>query len=291
VLHEAGRQDAGGGIAEGHREGLWDVYDALAPEEQEQVRRELRAQHYGSLTFIDEQIGRVLDGLEARGELENTTIVFTSDHGSALFDNGMLHKGGHFPSQAIVPFVVWHPGTVTPGVRTNFSAHVDLYPTLMEIAGGAPHQGCEGTSIVPMLGDAKAAVKAFDVIECVLTTSIVTHKWIAGFNHYNEEVDLYDRSADPMCHHNIADDPANARVIDDLRGKLVAWRRNLSPDLDIPDDLFQWRECLGPLDVIAQFRKSYLGQYQQMSELDEAQRPGRVGKHVPAAYRSGAGAS
>jgi arylsulfatase A-like enzyme len=180
------------------------VYDALPPEEQEQVRRELRAQHYGSLTFIDEQIGRVLDGLEARGELENTTIVFTSDHGSALFDNGMLHKGGHFPSQAIVPFVVWHPGTVTPGVRTNFSAHVDLYPTLMEIAGGAPHQGCEGTSIVPMLGD-----------------------------------------------------------------------------------MFQWRECLGPPDVIAQFRKSYLGQYQQMSELDEAQRPGRVGKHVPAAYRSG----
>ena len=257
---------------------LWDVYDHLPDDQKPDFRRMLRAAHYGNLSFIDEQIGNIVTELEEQKLLENTVIIFTSDHGSALFDNNMLHKGTHFPTQMFVPFVVWWPGKVQPGIRSNFSAHVDLYPTLMDIAGGKAHTGCEGQSMMPMLLDAEAKIKPFDVVECTLITSIITDKWTCGFHHFNEEIDLYDREIDPMCHTNIAEMPESKDIIDELRQMLVEWRRELSSGAHIPDDPFAWRECLGPQEAVDQFRQNYITQYQRLAELDPKIRPGKVGR-------------
>jgi len=259
--------------------GMWDVYDYLNDEQKVDLRRRLRAAHYGNLSLIDEQIGKIMAELEQRKLLDNTVVVFTSDHGSALFDNQMLHKGTHFPTQMFVPFVVWWPGKINPGERQNFSAHSDLYSTLMEIAGGKPHSGNEGNSLIPMLMDAGEQIKEFDIVETTLVTSIITKKWTCGFHHFNEEVDLYDRDSDPMCHYNLADKPESKDIIDDLRNKLVQWRRDLAPnDSTIPDNPFEWRECLGPQKTINQFRQNYIKQYKQLAEFDEKERPGKVGK-------------
>ena len=71
-----------------------------------------------------------------------------------------------------------------------------------------------------------------------------------------------------------------AHTINQLQHALVRWRRDLSPKLQIPDDLFAWRQCLGPEDAIARFRASYIKQYQRLLKLDETTCPGRVGACV-----------
>lgn len=264
----------------GYGKKLLDVYDKLPEGEKAKMRHEIRAAHYGSLTFIDEQIGKIIQSLGTRDMLENTIIVYTSDHGSALFDNEMLHKGTVMPTQLFVPFVIWRPGYVKPGVRRHFSAHVDVYPTLIELAGGTPHLQAEGKSLVPLFLDPESKIKTFDVMECSLVTAIITEKWIAGFHHFNYEIDLYDRQIDPMCHKNLAGDEKYTELINQLRKMLVRWRRQLSPNIEIPENPLEWRKCLGPEETIARFRKNQIEQYKRLIKLEEGTRPGRIGKQV-----------
>ncbi len=258
---------------------LWEVYDKLDQVEQKAMRRELRAAHYGSLSFIDEQLGKIFTALEARGLLQNTLVVFTSDHGSALFDNQMLHKGASFPSQTQVPFLISWPGRIKPGKRKLLSSHADIYGTLLEAARG-PGAQCQGKSLLPVLEGRVHKHKEYEIIESTLVSSVLTHKWLAGFHHYHGETELYDLTNDPMCHHNLANDDSNASIIEELKDTLVSWRRSLSEGEEIPSDPFSWRSCLGPEETVNQHRANYIKQYQQLLEYDETERPGRVGRHM-----------
>lgn len=258
---------------------FWDVYDPLDTTEKVAMRRELKAAHYGSLSFIDEQLGKIFMALNARGLLENTMVVFTSDHGSALFDNQMLHKGAHFPSQSQVPFLVSWPGHVVPGPRKMLSSHADIYATLMEGVRG-PGEQSQGKSLLAVLVGSRSHHKDFEIIESTLVSSVLTEDWLAGFHHFNGETELYDLTNDPMCHHNIANDSRIAAKIEELKGTLVSWRRSLSEGEEIPSDPFSWRSCLGPEETVNRHRANYIKQYQQLLEYDEAKRPGRVGRHM-----------
>ncbi len=264
----------------GYGGNVFELYDAMSDEEKEKLRRYIRAAHYGSLTMIDERIGDILAELRDRRQLDNTIIIFTSDHGSALFDNNMLHKGAHFDTQVRVPFIVWWPDRIKPGVRSNISSHVDLFPTIMQLTGGKMPKILEGKSLVPMLENPLAKVQDFAVVECTFVTSIISDKWRIGFHHYNNEIDLYDVQKDPHSFYNLAEKPEYASVINQLQKQLVEWRQALSPTMDIPEDPLKWRECLGPQDIVSRFREGYLKQYRRLSTLDESKRPGKVGKYV-----------
>jgi len=261
-------------------ESMWDVYDFLAPDKQKDLQRRVRAGHYGTLTLMDEKIGQVLKALKSKGLLENTIIVYTSDHGSSLFDNGLLHKGTHFDESVRVPFIMHWPGKVKPGVRQGFSTHVDLLPTLVSLAGGEVPANAEGFDLTEMLKDPAKKVQDFAVMECTLTTAIITSKWRMSINHFNGDCDLYDIENDPRSFNNLADKPQYAEVKKELTEKLIKWRQNLSPEMSIPDDPYKWRDCLGPADYVKDFRKRYLREYARLAKLDPAIRPGRVGKHM-----------
>lgn len=256
----------------GYGKKVFDIIDAN-PEKTEEMIRVIRAAHYGNLTLIDEQVGRIIEALEARDELDNTVVIWSSDHGSALGNHNMLHKGTHFDTDVRVPFIVRHPKMVKPGVKKGFTAHVDLLPTLVSLAGGTVPAQVEGKDLTPILKSAGASVADFAVMECTLATSIITDKWKMAFHHFNNEADLYDLEKDPKELHNLADKPQFAQVAEQLRKKLVGWRRQMSPDMNIPDDPYLWRACLGP--EVNLWRQMYIRQYNRLVDLEG--RPGKTG--------------
>ncbi|UJH67838.1 sulfatase [Allomuricauda sp. SCSIO 65647] len=266
----------------GYGGNLMQHYDSLPKNEQEKLRKQVKAGHFASLTFIDEQIERVLFELGQTGKLENTIVVFTSDHGSALFDNEMLHKGSSFPTQSLVPMVVWRPGLVKQGIREGFTSHVDLYATFMELAQGEIHPMANGKSMLGMLTDDKEVIKDFVVIESTLVTSLMNDRWLVGFHHVAKEIELYDLKKDPMCHTNIASDPETHSIIAELQETLVQWRREQNPGLIIGDDPLHWNlEVLGDAEKLESLRKSYIKAYNYLTTLDDSD-PGIVGKKAKA---------
>lgn len=261
------------------------VFDEIDthPEKRDEIIHAIRAGHYGNLTLIDRQLAGILAALEKKGQLGNTVIIYSSDHGSAIGNHNMLHKGTHYDTDARVPFVVRYPKIVKPGIRNGFSSHVDLLPTLVSIAGGTVPTGVEGKDLTPMLKDASKSVNDFVIVECTLVTSIITDRWKIGFHHFNSDGDLYDFDNDPKELKNLFDDPKYAEVRQMLTTKLVRWRRQLSSKTKIPDDPFQWRECLGP--VVDMWRDNYMKGYIRMSKIEG--RPGKVGMNYYNKYFKG----
>lgn len=260
---------------------LLKIYDTIQSKEARKgFRRQLRIGHYASLSFVDEQIGRVIDELKSNDLLENTIIVFTSDHGSALFDNEMLHKGSSFPSQSLVPMVVWAPSHIEPGIRNGFTSHVDFYPTFMELAGGEIHPKAAGKSFVKVLRSKSKKVNDFTVIESGLVTSLMTDDWLIGFSHISKQIELYNLKQDPMCHFNIAERSENRDVIKRLRKTLVDWRRDQSPGLDVGDDPLYWNiGVLGNEQTTVKLWNAYVRSYRELTQIDE-DRPGVVGEQA-----------
>jgi uncharacterized sulfatase len=108
------------------------------------------------VSFIDSQIGIIMDGLKRNGLLDNTIVCFTSDHGFHLGEHGGLwRKSTLFEESARVPLIMITPG-VTNEVCPGVIEHVDIYPTLVELCGLPQPKGLEGRSFAPLLKNPSA---------------------------------------------------------------------------------------------------------------------------------------
>ena len=118
------------------------------------LRRQALQAYYASISFMDAQVGRVVDTLDRLGLAENTIIVFTSDHGYHVGEHGLWKKQSLFEESARVPLLMVAPGVSKGGaVVTTPVSHVDLYPTLTALAGVQAPANLQGQSLVPMLKD------------------------------------------------------------------------------------------------------------------------------------------
>jgi len=183
-------------------------------EEEEQWTNLVRS-YLASISFVDSQVGRVLDALEASGRADDTVVVLWSDHGWHLGEKLITGKNTLWDRGTRVPLIFAGPG-VTEGAKSAKPAELlDLYPTLAELAALPPRQGLEGISLAPQLRDAEAPRER---------PAITTH------NHDNHGVrserwryiryadgseELYDMLADPNEWTNLAADPSNAAVIEE----------------------------------------------------------------------------
>jgi len=108
-------------------------------------------------TFADEMVGRILDTLDATGQADNTIIVLWSDHGYHLGDKECYVKFTMWEKANHVPFIIVAPGVTTPGTRCKAPVSLlDIYPTLLDVAGLPPNPKNDGVSLRPLLEDPNA---------------------------------------------------------------------------------------------------------------------------------------
>ncbi len=175
--------------------------------------RPLVRAYLASISFMDSQVGRVLDALEATGRAKETIVVLWSDHGWHLGEKGISGKNTLWERSTRVPLIFAGPG-VAAGARCTLPAELlDMYPTLVELCTLKAREGLEGHSLVPQLKDAAASRE---------WPAITTH------NHNNHTVrtqhwryiryadgseELYDHRSDPNEWTNLAKDNRYADII------------------------------------------------------------------------------
>jgi iduronate 2-sulfatase len=191
----------------------------------------LRA-YYASLTFMDAQVGRLMEAMDRMKLWDNTVVVLMGDHGFHLGEHGLWHKGTLFEGATRAPLIV-----VAPGAKGNGQASprvvefVDLYPTLADLCGlGAP-EGLAGRSLRPLLdepkgkwdGAAYSVVTRRDGERRYLGRSVRTAEWrYTEWDGGRAGAELYDHRRDPLEIRNLVNDTAHERAVAELKRKLLA---------------------------------------------------------------------
>jgi uncharacterized sulfatase len=196
----------------------------------EQQRLESMQAYYASITFMDAQLGRILDALDRLKLADNTIVVFWSDHGYILGRHGQWMKMSLFEESARVPLVIRAPG-VTSGKATKRTVELlDLYPTLAELCGLEAPPDLHGQSLRPLLDNPAA-----EWTKPAYTQVTRTHekRRIMGYSVRTENyrytewddaklgAELYDHKTDPAEYANVADDALYAPIRAEMRQLLM----------------------------------------------------------------------
>lgn len=206
----------------------------------EATHREWMAQYYAAASFIDHQMGRVIDEVDNAGELDNTLIIYTGDHGHINGQHGFSTKGnGTVPQNFIdesilVPCVMrWKEGLPAGHVENAQVDHCDLFHTLLDVAEAPLDEATRkrlnspGRSYLPLIRGDQAAAKSwrdayfgdYGNARCIRTD---THKFIRRYPGPNGSFgdELYDLQADPRERENVIANPAHAATLATLSRRL-----------------------------------------------------------------------
>ena len=193
---------------------------------EENQRISLRG-YYASVSFMDEQVGRVLDELDQLEIADRTVVVFFGDHGWHLGEHTHWQKMSLMEESVRAPLIISAPGARGAGRSTKALAEfVDFYPTLAELAGLTPPSNLEGVSLVPVLDDPTASVKdaAFSQVQWedrIFGRTVRTdrYRYIRWEGDGGGE-ELYDHEKDPREFTNLAPVPEHSAVLEQLRTRL-----------------------------------------------------------------------
>ncbi len=210
----------------------------------ESKARQLTRAYYACVSFIDAQIGKLLDELDRLDLRKKTVVILWGDHGWHLLEHGLWCKHTNYEIATRVPMIIRVPGMQSAGRRTNaLTEFVDIYPTLSELCG-LPHPAhLEGTSFIPLLEDPehpwkKAAFSLYprnlpetgDIMGRTVRTERYRFVEWANKDSSFYQIELYDHDIDPDENSNIAADPENIALVKQLTQILHAGWREALPD-------------------------------------------------------------
>ncbi|MCU1353659.1 MAG: sulfatase [Acidimicrobiales bacterium] len=237
----------------------------------EREARQTRATYWGNMAEVDDQVGRLLDHLDASGQADDTLIVLTSDHGEQMGDHWLVQKLGWWDESYHVPMIVVDPRTdaaATRGTRVDaVTEHVDVMPTICEWIGIEVPLQCDGRALQPFLHGTVATgwrteahvqwdyrnpqhhiaedLLGLTMEQCCLdVVRDDRHKYV----HFGDGSSLlFDLAADPHQLVDVSADPGHADVLAELRGRLLSWRmrhddRTLTGHLVTPGGLVVRRD-------------------------------------------------
>jgi arylsulfatase A-like enzyme len=207
------------------------------------LRKDLAQQaigaYYASITFVDGQVGRVVDAVERLGLQDDTIILFTSDHGYHMGEHGHWQKTTLFENAARVPLIVSVPGMKTAGAVADSPAEMlDFYPTLAELCDLPAPKNLSGVSLAPVLESPSAAPRTAALTQYASGYSIRTARY-----RYTEwgpggrgGAELYDHDSDAAEMVNTASRAESAKIVADL-SKLL--RKRVTEARKVPGGLKQ----------------------------------------------------
>lgn len=193
--------------------------------------RELIHGYYASVSYMDAQVGKLLDALDATGQRENTIVLLWGDHGWYLGDFGDWCKHTNYEVATHVPLIVSAPGLPTNQETRSLVEFVDIFPTLCDLTGIETPGHCQGTSMVSVLSDPATQTKpaAFSQyykskrgVGQILGTSVRTDRfryteWRSKKTGELDAIELIDFDNDPEATTNVAGSPEMKRFLPDLR--------------------------------------------------------------------------
>ena len=190
--------------------------------------RRMQAAYYAMIEQIDTEFGRILDHLDRTDQWDNTMIIFTSDHGEALGDHGLVLKGCRFYEGSVrVPLIISWPGISRDGAVSQALVElIDLAPTIYEAAGLPIPHWVQGRSLAPIMrGETdhhRESVRceflgAIALPDQTNATMYRDERWKLVTYHGKNITELFDLVNDPWEHNDLSGDREHAVVLDDLR--------------------------------------------------------------------------
>jgi len=186
----------------------------------EQQIRSARRAYYGSVSYVDEKIGELIEALGDSGFAEDTVIVFTADHGDMLGERGLWFKMSWFEHSARVPLVVSFPSAIQARRSAQAVSLIDLLPTLVDFATdgkGIDYRAVmDGRSLLPQLSGSTGHDEAIGQYLAELTTEpiFMVREQSRKFVLSDNDAPLYfDVHEDPAELVNLAQDPANEKIV------------------------------------------------------------------------------
>jgi len=206
-----------------------DIWHGKMPAEEVRQSREA---YWASVSFVDEQIGRILETLDQRGILDETLIVFLSDHGDMLGDHNLWRKTYAYEQSARVPMLMrWPTGLVSAERGQHMSQPVelrDILPTFLEASGASVPAGLDGRSLLSLVRNKGEGWRPWIDLEHNICYSPENHwnaltdgrtKYI--FHARDGEQQLFDLKKDPQELRDLAGDAAHADTLRTWRGRML----------------------------------------------------------------------
>jgi arylsulfatase A-like enzyme len=202
------------------------------PRTEEAVRLH-RREYYSLITYMDAQIGRILDALNESGRAANTYVILTADHGLAVGEHGLMGKQNLYDCSVRVPLLIAGPGVPRGRIVDQLVYQHSLFATTCELAGAPVPKSVEFPSLVPLLHAEATLHEAvfsyyMDYQRSVRTTR---HKLIVY--PQIDRLQLFDLENDPWETRNLSDEPELADVRSDLLKLLKAFQQQLGDSLDL----------------------------------------------------------
>jgi len=199
--------------------------------------------YLAAINYVDDQVGRLLVALDQSAYASNTIVVFFSDHGFQMGEKNAWTKATLWEESTRVPFIIVAPGVAPAGgVAIKAVSLLDLYPTLVELAGFSPRQQLDGVSLAGLVQDPVNGARArdFAVTSYYFGDTLRNERWrythYTPFNPAEGGEELYDHDNDPDEHVNLAASPEHAALKATLAAQLtqaLTFEPSVLPSLEI----------------------------------------------------------
>jgi uncharacterized sulfatase len=201
----------------------WEHVSSEDDPRREAIFRKWKSQYLGEIKCIDDNVGRILKTLREQNQLDNTLIIFTSDHGEYMGEHGLYFKNALYePAHHVGTLMRW-PGGIRPGtVVEECVANVDVLPTLAGLLSLKTSGREQGRDASPLLRQEKIDWKdeAFIHKDYFSQSGVFTQEWELGLDKSGDSV-LFDRKRDPLQVNNLYRDPAHKPIVEELTERTI----------------------------------------------------------------------